>query len=746
MKDQKTPGQLAALSKAKKGPLSAIPSRSMVRNTLKPVVAITVDTSNVGFREAGVQNTGEQKPAKRADPIESQAIHRIKNSSTSNYLFQNEQKDYNIDTTLVDSITFLLCGLEGITELLHSEDALEAINSSDSGKEFNKFLEIVRKYGNKSKANLNDFLSVLNAGKDRISRLKQLLARLSGSFQSSIHQPEVKCSDSIGKLALDFVAECKSKGTGTSSHPTSHLLLTLLGLDLGFGPDNSDKVLGTDGGQISSKLDKLGFDSYFARQLVRMVYRDVHADLLTGNGDDVADALVEKFASVMIQKIKGGFASSPDICKEIGQATDLSLIDSKMTRYDFTNNLSVGVIEMDLELYSNTCRKDFRFILPNGKKIVHKNQGSLTSVNIPKLTSSGEKAVEFIYPTVLDAVNQIESKESFASSDYDWVGLTYNFYDHRFEWLSKEQSKTDSVYNHSKSSFYIGYDYLKNISSQVLQNGLVIPLSNKGANFIKTMRTDNINLFISTSQDSTVQDLLDYLNRILEQQKMTNKPVEASHLKFESLKNSKVAHVTEPSGKLIDLLKQVGWTNEENQQQGGSYICTFQIKYPMPDAEAKSSHLLIEETRIHAKHSLKTSLTSFYQFMFRELFVKHLVKTAGRSYIAGQPVEYWLPTVLILDMRKYSATVVNVKGGLDLKELVPLIEEMGISFNTKYSLFGAILRSPQAPYDSYPCQIVGTEARIYYDGPFRKLTTKDLDDSIIQYVLLTRSHVDVETS
>lgn len=419
-------------------------------------------------------------------------------------------------------------------------------------------------------------------------------------------------------------------------------------------------------------------------------------------------------------------------------------LQGNMSRFDFTNNLSVGIVEMNTELFANTCRKDYYFVLPNGKKIVYKSQASLTTVNAPKLRDSGEEPADFIYPTVNDAVNQIEGKETFASSDYDWVSLTYNFHDRCFEWLAKEQAKGDSVVNHAKASYFIGFDTLKNISGPVLKQGLVVPLSNKNASSVAIMRLDNLNLFVSPSTEATIQDLLDYLNNVLTQQKLTAKPVEANHLRFESLHNETSISV-KAEDSLLEVLKKVGWTQEGNHQQKGSFVCSYKIRYPMPDSEAKAGHLYHEERRTLAKHTLKTSLTSFYQFIFRELFSSQLMKTAGRHFIAGQPLEFWLPSVLLLDVRKFSASIVDVKGGLDLKELAPLIEEVGVSFNTKYNLVGAILKSPVPPPDNFPCKISGKEALVFFDGTIKK-AVKDLNDAAIEFVLLVRAHVDVETA
>lgn len=733
--------QLQKLSRPKGIPISAIPTKAHARGTVKNF-KLTVNTGNAGQTEllTSNQTLGKRETAISSQP--SNPIVKIKNKSTDKYLFQSEQKDYKVGTTLADAVSFLLCSLERVEEQSQSEDMAELLGGSSQGAFFSEFLETVKAFKGNKRASINKLIEVATSNQPD-GMLKQLLSELSKSLQLCLHPAEEELK-SLGRLASDFISQASSSKISEDDTPCTWLLLSLLGEDLGLGKDSVDKVKQSDSHQVTQKMDQLGFNSLFARQTYRLMQRDVHHNLLPGNGEDAVDSLVEGFTAAFVAQLTQAKKGS-DISELIGQTTIINKLGTKFSRYDFTNNFTVGLLQFDVDLISSTSRKTFVFVLPNGKKIVHNCQHTLTGVCITSLRNSGDYVEDLTYPTVLDGVNQIQRKEAFAGSDFDWIGMNYNMYTKKFEWLAKDQSLNSKAYNHSKTNFFIGYDSTYNVTLEGLKSSVIVPLSNKRSDFIHTMRFDNINLFVSPNSDCTVDDLLKYLNACLKAQLLIAGDVTIKDLLFESLTSDTVLEPSAGTQKIKDLISQVGWSKEDQEQQACAYYCYFKIRHPMPDSESRASHLIVEENRFSSTQILKVSLSSYLQLMFREFMNTGLIK-AGNSYcLAGQPLEYWMPTVLIIDLRKYSSTIVDAKHNIDLKELAKLAEEIGLSFNSKYMLRGLINSTKVVGgEDYYPVlvdTIKGTVVQ-YYDGATKnKLAfVRDID---IRYAFFERCAVDV---
>ena len=736
-------GEPVQLIKPRRHVVSVIPSKAVERQTLKPVLKFSVASESVGLND--IINQKQSKTANTTvdkKPM-SNNEHKSKSRSTDKYAFQSETKDVSASSTLADSLVFLLCNLESVTELASGEDTIEMLQEGSNSQAFIDFLTAARAYSTSKNGSIDKLLPLLTSVNPQ-DKMKELLGILSGSFQTSILQDYDPYSGSVGELAATFAEEAKSNGFNKESAPLSHLLLGLLSIDLGLQSDQQQEAASTPSSQIIEKINSAGFDCRFARQLVRLVLRDVHADLLPGNGDDVADGIVEKFTSLLLKKLN---SQSENLSKDIGQETQIPLVQSSFNRFDFTNNFSIGLFELGLALNRCITRRNFHFILPNGKRITHKSQNSLTAVNIPVLRGNGNTTEDLAYPTVLDAVNQIQSKETFATSDFDWICLNYNITQNQLEWLAKDQSLSSSSQEHSKSSYFVGFSHSQNITLESLKESIIVPLSNRQARYMGTTRMDNLNLFVGRSADATIDELLKYLNTVLREQILISEDVSLADIKFESLNGPQFAQPTEGSQKVKDLMLQVGWTQKVHENQVCPFVCSYRIRHALPDSEAKSAHLIIEENRVLSTQMLKTSLTSFLQLIFKEIANDSLCRVSDSCILAGQPLEYWLPTLLIVDVHKFAASVVDSKSNLDVKELATLVQEAGLTFNAKYMLKGLILSKSDANEDIYYPATVDhikmTAMQYFNDSRGMKLSA--VKDSDIRYAVFERSTVDIES-
>lgn len=725
--------RLNQLSKGKKHATGMIPTKAVERQTLKSVTKFHSDILDHDGKMANITDKAmTNKVQGNAGLIEG----KIKMKATEKYRFRCEEKASGDFSTLVDSLVFLLCNLEGFVELASGDDIIEMLQESKGSKPIVDFLNVVKTYCGGKGASIEQLLPLLSSSNPQ-SAMRELLSTLSASFQASILHDDEQYQGTIGDLAVCLAKHARSVEIDEEASPITSLLLELLNADL-----KSSAREATDA-TIKQTMDGLAFESIFARQLFRLVLRDVHSDLLPGNEDDFGDSLVDKFNSLLLTKLK---TQSSTACKDIGQEVHIDKVDTTFSRFDFSNTLTVGLLEIGLEMNKCVSRKDFHFMLPNGKRITHKLQNSLVAVNIPTLRGESQSTEDLVYPTVLDAVNQIQGKESFASTDFDWICLNYNMTNKVFEWLARDQPLCRNSQEYSKSSYFVGFAQSSTYDMESLRRSIMVPLSNKSARHVATMRVDNMNLFMNQSLDCTVQDLLNYLNSTLNEQRVIAEDIKVSDIKFESLSESVSVKPTSGNQKIKDLIQKVGWTQAAQENQTCPFICSYKIKHPLPEAEARSAHLVIEETRVHSSQSLKTSLTSFLQLIFKEIISDNLIKAQNSCFLAGQPLEYWLPAILIVDVSKYAASVVNSKSNIDIKQLEQLISSASLSFNTRYTLRGMI--SSSIDYDAinyYPSIIdtIKSTAMHYYDG-CRRSMLDDVNDDHVVYAVFDRLMVDVD--
>ena len=737
MSGESISARLHNLAKGKKLVSGTIPTKAIGRHTLKP--AFKYKSNKESMTAGDASNIQAVKQLNTHSMMQTKAKLR----STDKYVFQSEIQAPGCPSTLADSLVFLLCNLESVTELASVDDIYDILSTTPAGMPMHHFIDTVRSFTSGKDASASAMLS-LSYGTDSMTTMTSVIDMMYASMQACVLDGSNDDCASIGDMAVDVVQSSRRdvECGGVVDGEVTGLLLGLLGVDVGV--EGSEELLGMGDDQVKATLDEKGFESLFASQLVRLVMRDVKADLLPGNGDDVADGIVEKFTSLLVTKFR---SQSENSSKLVGQQVHISKLQSSFTRYDFTNNFSIGILELGIDLIKSITRKNFHFILPNGKRITHKSQNSLTSVSIPGLSQDDDVNHDLAYPTVADAVSQIQGKETFAIADFDWICLNYNITLGCFEWLSRGQPLSSRCQEHCKSTYFIGFDHGRSVSLDVLKASIMVPLTNRPARCVSIMRLDNVNLYLSSRIDASVADLVSHLNTMLRAQKMIRDDVHVSDIKFESLTDARAVRPISGGQKVIDLLQQVGWLQTAHQNQLCTVICSYKIRHPNTDKEAQSGELVVEENRISSSQTLKASITSFMQLVFNEIISDNCIFVNGSCYLQGKPLEFWLPAILVVDVRKYAVSVLNSKDSLNLKALKDLVQQTGLSFNTRYAIKGLILsRTDNGAEDYLPVtvDIIKSLATEYYDG-CHKSKLASIRDTDIRFAVFERSAVDIPT-
>lgn len=676
------------------------------------------------------------------------------------FKFSFLEESYNLKDTLLDSLVFLISSNEKVAQLAEDPDVMDLAAESPAGRLFEQFLKTtndINKLKSGSSNGIREFLITEPSQRDS-QTLRTFLSGLSLSLHTLLLAPSSTPNPpSLPTLIKDFrhayISTLQQSSCTTDDSTVSSLLACLL-----YRDTTADGSLTSIVDGLASMADDCIDDVYGMPGMPDTLLCRLMAKMACGwlpdgvDMDDVGEEFCSGFKSYLYSKFISE-DSPTSIFRELKQTVDFESLGSQYSYFDFTPTFSMGLIELNLEYTCNISRRNLLYYLPSGKNFKIKKLAILSSVDIPSIKEEQED--QFKYPTVLDSVAKLEAKEKFAVSDYDWVQLSYNIMDSTFQWLSGHQSNTHDFEVQTNMNLYFSY----NMQFTRLNKCLFIPISDiadkTGWN---VSRQCNFDLFVTDDPQATVNDLKRFVNeRCLS--KGFDKAANLSHQDFEFKSLSRCNKPVVPksgSQTLLELISEVDIDAKakcESESQTISYICILRnhslkkqiLKSTQNISVNLSKEELIKMNRFNNNDMLKCSPTGFFEFFFKTAFDNMRLRVMGQHFYGRHHASFWLPSILIVEVAKISANLIDPKKPLDLVHFKTAVQDMSMLHGTKYGVRGFICLKQAAegrPAFYYPITVDSNNACVSYTHTLVHGTLSDVDDSAIKFVVLYRTEIE----
>ena len=698
-KAQKKGGKkVAKVAKAAK--VNMVPPRSFQLNVMKPLLAFKVDTQEkkvMTMDKEGklhhssttlVKTTGGSKMVQRYE-----TPNDMDNRKTFNY--QSTSDDYDANKSMASSMIALLESVQNSKDVFDDRISTAAFAFKPSSK----------------------------IPQDRVFRLF-LSDELKLDLESSMGNPE-----ELGLMAGRFVERAK-EGMKEPDNAFSVLLCHLLCADLGLSTDNHELIFNKKKEEIEKAVNSLGHKSMFGRQLFRQRFQDVPPMYLHDDKDTVALELHENYSATLDDALSKK-AKTQDLSELVAQSIQIAKAGFKYSRYDFAPNMSVGIVDVNLDLTGTKAMKDYYFCFPNGSRIELINQTVLYAVSIPIVDPSLRRVSDFCYPKELSLAKDHQGVTAEVG-DFAWLRLTIDKSTSMLTWLEGEEKIPDSCYTESEKVWFVGYDRQdlgegegernenedekKDLSLQFINDvsqSLRVPICNRSGQKVTCIHPDmNLDLILMQDRDCSVSDFLSKLNKTLKQKKLINDQLSLKEISFQSLIYPGHAYrISVPDGKrkLIEVLKEAGYHEDQDQGRAIPYICTYLANSTPQGLIPVSKADYLRQKREGSAKSLKASVSDFFDFYYRMALDGEKKEIKGRTYFQGHSTEFFLPHLLFLDVGRLASGIVNPYGDLNLQYLQSFVQKSGIELSVEYHFKGAVLKSRSKTAEEYYPAVVDRE-------------------------------------
>lgn len=746
------------ISKDKKGAkrpkVNLVPPKCYQINVMKPVLPFYVDTkdmvlSNKGL-EAGLHHSNTllgTKPTQGGSKL----IDMYSNPQDMDFRkaknFQDPAEDYNPSKSMASSMTQILFTLDNASEIFG--EAKNQVLSFSSPK----------------------------LPQDKLFRLwlsDEIKVAENGAFTDGTGNPEAN----LGEMIASFVTKAKDADRKDLEFTFSMLLCQLICVDLGIHQEDKQKSLDSlfamDKDKLIQEVNKLGYKSYFARQLFRQQYQDVPSQYLRDkDGDKVAQDLYDDY-SASLKKALDSKAKTADLADLVGQTISNQQYGYKYARYDLAPNMSVGILDVDIETRGTKGMKDYYFLFPEGHRIELINQTFLYSVAFPSMDPTCQRLDKFCYPNELELLQ--DHKAHLELTDYRFLRLTIDKKTSAIHWLEGEEKLPDSCYSESEKVWFIAYEQSKfevedvdgnlekgqSLSDYVagqVKTFLKVPISNRSGQKVNCIHPDlTIDLLFFKDRKVTVGSFLKKLNETLTGKKMigVGDKLTLNQISFQSLiqkGHSFRVTVKDEKRLLIDVLREVGYSEEQDEGRLIPYICNYLPNSTPLGRIPANKAIFVRKRQEGPAYSLKASFTNFFDYYLRKVLEGTKKQVLDRVYLSGHSIEFFLPKMIYVDVGKLAAGIINSLKDISsvkfsfFEDFIKKDDEKGFrSLKVRYKCIGAVVKSRSSQYEEYyPLLINSTDSGDTfvpcYDSK-EEVPLSKLDLDSVKYLAMVRDETE----
>jgi hypothetical protein len=659
---------------------------------------------------------------------------------------------HNHASSLVDSLVFLLTQTELFKALAEDQEVVDLVSDHEEGKPFAEFIKLVQKTNNGDSANIDGLKKFLTC-KNSDQKIDEVLNVLTGSLKKSLFRAmEVEPAEdedlplSILETIINEFAEnslsWQDNSLGALLFNTLYKDLELTGYKL-VEDENRLEVLQSKLEELKEAIQRKKASSYFILTLSRFALGDTLENITP---DDLGDRAVEAYKTLLCKKLKERQPS--EYTAAVSQAHPLKF--STFSRFDLSPNCTIGTIHLKMHFLISTATKSMSFFLPNGKKYEIEHQQLLSDVEIPGITDEPEfDSIILAKPKVQDSVKQLESREAFAISDYDWIQLNFNSYQKFFTWCTGNEEQ--QRFAEGQVNFSLLFSY--NEKFKDVENCLKIPIFSKTFSNLPVFKSCFMDLFVTSKENTTVADLIAFLKERAQVQNLDTKGITWKNLVFLRLDKKLQGRPSSEKQLLRELVDKV---TEKVPNPGEKYgkrtihfFCKLDSKSVNDSAlqnsqEKKTNETLEEVIKLSSKEVIKLDPSSFFEYFYRISFRKLRANLSDVHYFKSQPVSFYLPAILIINVSKIANYVIDPKKGINFDMLKSPVADMGLLLNYKYELRGLICEWKEDPSVFYPIKVdwVNKKATGYL-GVKLDFELKKLNDSQVRYMILQRAEIEV---
>ena len=693
-----------------------------------------------------------------------------RNQSTPEYHLQRESDDFDVKNTLVDAVNFFLTGLES-AKLLQNDPELQELCSRDEvGKNFTDFAAEIHKSAEKKSASLASFIPKLKE-KDQLGRLEQYLGLLSKGVAVPLLKEKLTDSPQLAnpqafpfsQVATRFVQSSQN----ANSESTSASSLLIVGLYLDHPSSNPNLPVEEMRGEILSGLAQISawLDNNWAQSTFAHILAELErANIPDGfDFDETAENAVTHFREWQLGQY---IHESSGINIGAGQSLEIKTLGARFTRYDLSNNFTIGVMKLSPSLIANTANRQFTFCFQDGRKYYLKKIPVLPEIVFNDVHLKPEQLLP-LYPNVSAAVEKLESVEPFAKADFDWVHLQYNMFTNTYYWsIDNLPAPSDHTLAAQQQILYA--IKRKAGAFKLTGDSLVVPIHRTKSEFYT--RTQDGNgavplLFVKEDAgDATVGELLDFVNGAFEAAQLARpltKKLEPKDLLIAALGSKSSAKLAQRKRevfksrdqKLRDVIAGLGIEAAVLKTQA----IPFEVILNSKDAREADSSL---PTQVKAQKDsddskiisvrrtdmIKSNLSQFFTFLFKNFLAKQTYLNR-LHLLRNRTPGFWLPSILILDVRTIGERLVSPFDDLRISEITSkMLHDNGMVISTNYVPIGLICQLKQIQEEYYPVRVSWgqTPTAIGYLGKQVKANRGQLDDTFIQFVVLQRREAEID--
>lgn len=700
----------------------------------------TVGDINAGGSKSTVSNPTNKTTTVQAQPI--------KGRSSNAYHFQSEQGDFNGFDCAADCLLFVLTRLERVQTTASDSDVVEAIKASPEGKYFDEFINQINSSTHKKDATLSK-LKLGFKGDNATDRLKDFLNQLAYSIRmcSLKYQTqgveEDAASKSVLSIAQEFVKDCLAQSTASDQHTFSALLLNILASEIAVAehtavPKEADalKFVGSKAATLP-KLFANELQSTFTEQMFRFSCLEFPEHY---QPDEPIEKALERFRFFLINKMKK--IDPTDFAKSFNQNVEVKEFLGEFSRFDLTNQLSVGVIEVNEKDFKlTTIARTIHAVLPDPKVETLSHQSMISKIDFHGI--SEEDAKHFKYPDFSDAIYKLTSASSFDINDYDWIHIGFNLISSTYYWKSIYETLSEEEMAGKWQLLFSFREKFPDLRSAVK----VLVLSKEYRVTSINNISKQIDLFMSNNKEATVGDLYSFIVG----RHAAKKRMEPGKFKLKT-KLEDLVFVKSKGGEIIskhkctssnETIRQVykSLSSEDEFDGKGSELtiaCIIQDEADSEEADSDKQSML-------DKGAIKSNPTNFFDFFFRIAFQKSTSSIMNLTYFRNKIANFWIPSILVIDVKNLSTTLIDPKRDLTLEFLTKDIKEkMGIVLNTKYKLIGLIcITKDMKMYYPITVDASGKIGTVYFTKETQASLVK-ASDQFIKYMILERKEADLE--
>lgn len=661
--------------------------------------------------------------------------------ASENYRFQMEGADFQIENGLSDCFLFLISQNEAYKQLSEDLEVQEILEGKEHGKYFSDFSKLANGSMDSLRTNLQ--------GNSNLARLEYMLSKLVMSVKRSWFEAnDIEAADASithSSLLESLLEELKEHELVSDDDSSLSVFLVRLlfkdGLDhkiIADGETNKLQAVREKNTKLAELLKLKPFETHFVRLLTRFALGDF---LDSVEIDEIGERLVLSTRSILLRDLKS--ISPAQYCEKVGQVNHLRRAQFK--RFDLTNNITVGLVTLQMDVIMNWNKRALIFVMPTANRFNSANQSILAGMDIQGVTDDQAliEKYHFKTPEVGATIQLLENKIQYASSDFDWIMLAVNLYFNGINWALFEDEQLKDCEGQSNKSIFIGYD----TKFSDMRSALKVPIftSKLNSKFVPDIKEDSyIDCFITEDENATVKDLLDFINkRANNSSEGTAHVYTTNHISFLRMDGGAEYSAKTDTEKLSDILRNTSfdhYTTEaakapEKCKQLLPYFCRFSKDFK-PDSDTLTAS---------ASSIVKSNMSNFYNYIYEVSFDQTRHTEGHVDFFSRETAAFWLPTILLLDVSSISSALVDPKQGLRFTVFEEAIAKLGTAINTDYHPIGLVCCTKAEKNFYYPIAVDWNkrEANGYLETK-KNFKLRMLADMFVQFVLLERKVHDTQ--